>query len=477
MSNISGQWSSGFTYDKLGNALTTTDAEGVVITNTYDNLNRTETITYSGESSGQQSPIVYFTYDGIYYRSDNFRMQATGNAKGALTQVRNTISTSQTTAYDPLGRAEIYQQITDGQTYSSSYQYNLAGALVQETYPSGRTVKNEFNTDGDLSRIAGKANITAMEKTYANNFAYTAAGAIAKLKLGNGLWEAAKFNTRLQITELGLGIAEDNLNQWKVNYDYGEIEANGTLNTAKNTGNIAKQTISFQGLTNPFIQTYKYDSVNRLVDAVETNGVTQTWKQTFDYDRFGNRIEFYQKIGNLELVLNNRNHPSVDANTNKFLTSESYTYDKNGNITSDPTNGGNNSRSFTFSGENKQTEVRDASNNIVGQYFYDGEGKRVKKVTSTETTVFVYSDGKLIAEYSTQPPPISPTTNYVATDILQSVRAISNANGVVTSRRDFTPFGEELIPDGQFRKTDDKYLQEIDSVRQKFTGYQKDTES
>ncbi len=77
-------------------------------------------------------------------------MQAAGSAKGTLTQVRNGISTSQTITFDALGRAEIYQQITDSQTYSSSYQYNLSGALVQETYPSGRTVRNEFNPDGDL---------------------------------------------------------------------------------------------------------------------------------------------------------------------------------------------------------------------------------------------------------------------------------------------------------------------------------------
>ena len=30
----------------------------------------------------------------------------------------------------------------------SSYVYNLSGALVQETYPSGRVVKNEFESDG-----------------------------------------------------------------------------------------------------------------------------------------------------------------------------------------------------------------------------------------------------------------------------------------------------------------------------------------
>lgn len=58
-------------------------------------------------------------------------------------------------------------------------------------------------------------------------------------------------------------------------------------------------------------------------------------------------------------------------------------------------------RQFTFNGDNKQTEVK-KDGVTIGRYFYDGEGKRVKKETDTETTVFVYSAGKLIAEYSTQ---------------------------------------------------------------------------
>ena len=81
-----------------------------------------------------------------------------------------------------------------------------------------------------------------------------------------------------------------------------------------------------------------------------------------------------------------------------------------------------------------------------------------------------------MAEYSTAAPPTNPTTNYTATDQLGSPRVITNALGQVTSRRDFLPFGEELSPDGNYRKTSDKYGA-TDSVRQRFTGYQKDTET
>ena len=43
------------------------------------------------------------------------------------------------------------------------------------------------------------------------------------------------------------------------------------------------------------------------------------------------------------------------------------------------------------------------SNTPDATYSYDGEGKRVKKISSLETTVFVYNaSGQLVAEYSTR---------------------------------------------------------------------------
>ncbi|MEK6303636.1 MAG: hypothetical protein AABO41_23270 [Acidobacteriota bacterium] len=38
-------------------------------------------------------------------------------------------------------------------------------------------------------------------------------------------------------------------------------------------------------------------------------------------------------------------------------------------------------------------------NGTVGQYFYDGDGRRAKKIDGGGTTIFVYNaDGQLIAE-------------------------------------------------------------------------------
>jgi RHS repeat-associated protein len=496
-------WTAGFAYDILGNIKRTTDATGVNIVNEYDKASRVTKRCYSipGISTtatecsqltsqlSENTPTVEYFYDGKGL--DN--AQSPNYAKGKLTKVNNGISQTRYTTFDNFGRLTSSEQrtpvnletIADAVPRVSLYEYNFSGAMVKETYPSLRVVENAFESDGDLSRIYGKANTNATERTYANSLSYTADGRIERLRLGNGLWESAKFNSRLQVTELALGVGINEASRLKLNYEYGELQSDGTtVDAIKNTGNIAKQTVNFNGLTNPFVQTFKYDSLYRLKEAKETVGTNTnaTWKQNFDYDRFGNRISLVDEINGQIQTNTNLNHPTIDANKNRFDLNQGYVYDKNGNLTTDAQN-----RTFTFNGENKQTEVRDATNlnpltNIIGRYYYDGEGKRVKKKvfgstgTVTEETVFVYSNGKLVAEYSTLPAPQSPTTSYTMTDLLDSPRVITNALGEVTSRRDFKPFGEEIGAETNYRTANRKYGTG-DNIRQKFTGYQKDAET
>ncbi len=491
--NTSGQWTAAYAYDGIGNLIKTTDATGVNIINEYDKAGRVTRRCYSkanlwlpsatncggitGGNISDTTPEVKYYYDGKELAQE----QAPHNyAKGKLTVVRSSISETRYKLFDNFGRLTEMEQktpfgielVNDAPAQVSKYVYDFGGRLVKEIYPSGREVKNEFESDGDLMRVFGKANANATEKTYVNSFSYTASGGISRVRLGNGKWETAKFNDRQQITELGLGNSATDASAWKVNYEYGEIENNGTLSTSKNTGNIARQTLSFAGLANPLVQTYRYDSVYRLKEAKETSNSNPepNWSQNYDYDRYGNRTVFNENIGGIE----NNQTPAINQLTNRF-TSTNFTYDKNGNITKDISRFSQ-ARDFVFNAENKQIEIKDASNNVIGKYYYDGEGKRVKKVTDTETTVFVYSGGKLVAEYSTQLSQ-TPTTSYTTTDHLGTPRVITDALGQVKARRDFMPFGEELTINVGGRSTNLKYGGAADDVRQKFTGYQMDTET
>jgi hypothetical protein len=97
-----------------------------------------------------------------------------------------------------------------------------------ETYSSGRVITNGFDTDGQLASVSSKSNPTATPRTYANAFTYTPSGVISSMRLGNGKFESTSFNSRLQPTQIALGTsATNNTSLLKLNYDYGELNANG----------------------------------------------------------------------------------------------------------------------------------------------------------------------------------------------------------------------------------------------------------
>ena len=450
-------WTIGFTYDNNGNLLTSRDANNVVITSTYDALNRPLTRSYS-----DSTPTVTYTYDNSQVPF----------SKGRLTKISSSISEMRYTEYDEMGRLVTSVQETDNVDYPSEYKYNLAGILVEQTYPSGRVVKHVLDNNGDISMIQSKRNENFGFWNYAKHFEYTASGVIKHLQLGNGLWESAVMNSRNQVLQLRMGNSPTNANLMHLTYDYGEFDTNGNVDTTKNAGNIAKQTISFDGLAIPFVQTYNYDSLDRITEAKETVNSTQTWTQEFGYDRYGNRTSHSETVHGQAKPINEVTLPSVDANTNRFTSTNDYEYDAVGNLIRDI-----HGRQFTFNGDNKQVEVKDSQNSTIGEYVYDGSGKRIKKITASEYVIFVYDGlGKLIGEYSTDGLPQNPMVHYTATDPLGSPRVLTNENGEIISRRDFMPFGEEVTADQTYRTAAHKYGVG-DNVRQKFTGYERDDET
>lgn len=103
-----------------------------------------------------------------------------------LPNAMNGVSEDRFTEFDNHGRLKASQQFIDGQTYGFQYGYNVSGGLIEQTYPSGRVVRNYLDQDGGLNVITSKA-LNGPNKVVASNFDYTAAGGIKNMKLGNGL--------------------------------------------------------------------------------------------------------------------------------------------------------------------------------------------------------------------------------------------------------------------------------------------------
>lgn len=255
----------------------------------------------------------------------------------------------------------------------------------------------------------------------------------------------------------------------KLEYGYGTA--------TQNNGSMKSQRISFNGLVQAFEQTYTYDDLNRLQQAKEVVGTAETWKETFTIDRSGNREFDAANTTTLGSCPQTVCNPDINPANNRFLASQGYGYDENGNVTQDATG-----QRFGYDAENHQKEffiAGNSSSNPDATYAYDGDGRRVKKISSTETTVFVYNAiGQLVAEYSTQIETANPQTSYLTTDHLGSPRVITDKTGNVLSRRDFMPFGEELGAGVGTRTTNDKYsVTGADNVRKRYTGYEKDQET
>jgi RHS repeat-associated protein len=317
----------------------------------------------------------------------------------------------------------------------------------------------------EKSRVFGGTKGT-QNTLYANAISYNSAGAMERLRLGNGKWETAKYNERLQVTQIGLGNSASDTSLLKLEFGYG--------NNTQNNGAMRSQKISFNGLSQPFEQTYAYDDLNRLQSATETvnNASTTTWKQTFQYDRFGNRRLDGANTTTIG-VSNKVTNPLINTADNRLKkdqdgdTITDYDYDKNGNLTQD-----SEGKTFLYDAESHQKEVK-VNGVSRGIYLYDGEGRRVKKISDLETTIFVYDGGgQLVAEYSTQQAS-TPQVSYLTQDHLGSPRIITDNTGKVIARKDFGAFGDETMTSQ--RTTALGYKPE--EIRQDYTGYQKDDES
>jgi RHS repeat-associated protein len=160
---------------------------------------------------------------------------------------------------------------------------------------------------------------------------------------------------------------------------------------------------------------------------------------------------------------------AFNANTNRLTTA--WGHDAAGNITTDAT-----ARTFLYDAENRQTSYNTGNAMLNATYDYDGDGRRVRKLQNGKTTVWVYdAAGRLAAEYSDEIASNSGTT-YVTADHLGSTRILTDAAGNVQSRTDYLPFGEEIASNWGNRSSIAGYTA-VTSIRQKFTGKERDGES
>jgi RHS repeat-associated protein len=208
---------------------------------------------------------------------------------------------------------------------------------------------------------------------------------------------------------------------------------------------------------------------------------TVSWTQDYACDTFGN------------MTMSTGPSITISKATNR-ITTPGYVYDNSGNVTADP-----NGKTYFYDAENRLWQVKQGTT-VLATFVYDGEGQRVRKnvpAASPTTTRFLYGmGGSLVAEYAgtstfalakeyahgasgllaaVDVSGSTHTVNYLTPDHLGTPRILTNAAGGVVSRHDYKPFGEEIGVGASYGRTAAGYGA-TDTVRQAFTGYQRDVE-
>ncbi|MEK7406086.1 MAG: hypothetical protein AAB225_13345, partial [Acidobacteriota bacterium] len=307
---------------------------------------------------------------------------------------------------------------------------------------------------------------------YASSVAYAPQGAIAQVALANGVVETWTYNERLQAQTVTAAKGGTLLG---LTYGYA---------LGNNNGNVLSQTINAAGLAS-FTQSYQYDDVNRLMQVQETasGAASGNWSAAFGYGPYGNRwvsgASFPLNLATpvAQSQYNEANNRLAKMSDNQPLPADAY--DGAGNLWNHPYVG-----QMSYDWDNRLVQF--VKTGSVVDLAYDGEGRRVKKVANGVTTVYAYdAQGNLAAEYASQVPPALCARCFLTADALGSTRLVTDENGAVKQRRDYLPFGEEILANSSFGNRQvvrdglppgQTTYNAADGPTQQFTGKERDAE-
>jgi RHS repeat-associated protein len=436
----------GYQFNQFDLIAQRTDNRGVITTYGYDGMNRLSSVSYNVGTTGVPA-TASLTY---IYGTNSAQFN-----NGRLLQLVDGLG-SEVYSYDALGRRTNIAKTIGTVTYNLGYGYNLANQIASITYPSGRLISYNHDSYGRLASIV--ATKSGVNTTYANNYTYNPDMEVTGLSYGNGVTGSFGFNSHN--FQLG-SLSYSNPTQTLVSLSYGYGQNGG------NNGQITQIADNIQPGRSV---TYSYDALKRIQSAVTVGSASfAQWGLSWTYDRYGNRNSQTVTAGSAP-----SQSASADVTTNHII---GYGYDANGNLTFEPSL----NYSYTY---DEQNHLVGFSGNGTSSFGYDGNGFRVKKVATDGTvTFYIFTQGRIIAEYLNSNPGASPgrefvyqedgrylltiagdgTLDYYHPDHL-SVRLTTDAAGNDAGDRGTYPYGELWYSSGQF-------------TRNNFSTYKLETES
>jgi len=390
-----------FTYNNLGEMISATDLGNGTYnyaTAQDDSSSITsptgETLKYSYDEKRNLTKITYGdnTVKQFSYGTDN-RLSKTTLPSG------ETISYT----YDSAGR-EIKQTLSSGEvinttyneegsvatrtnsTGTTTYHYNLSGSLSGIDYPSGSSIKYEYDILGRVVKVTEKASPNSQPAV--TEYTYDEVGNIKTVKDPVGGVTLMTYDAVNRLTEKTLPSGV------KSTYTYNDLDQVMSIVHKKADGSVLSSvTYERKGIGEPSKITREdgsyvnltYDSALRLTSESYYNvgGVLQE-QISYTYDASGKRTTKVDSNGS-----HNYNYGAGYQliSVNESSETENYNHDTNGrvsNISRDANNW-----NLEYDSFNHLTGAKNQTTGDEIKYQYDAEGRRVGAINGTETRKFL----------------------------------------------------------------------------------------
>ena len=442
------------TYDLNGNALTVTDANGNVTTNTYDALNRvlTANTVCSDTSKNVSKSYVY----------DNMGRVRSKTANGVQTSYQ----------YDSLGR--VYQELSPksfkGYFYEGVSQYakeQLVGINHQTMYSS---TQYEYDAEMRIAQVKESGNLTA-------TYTYDANGNKVSETLANGVVSTYSYNGCNKVTKLVTKSGNSDISSYEYSYYLDGSDAckvrneNGTIETTSydydGLKRLTRESISNGKTADTY--SYEYDDYGNRSKMV-ANG-SEEYETVYDYTVNGKYTALLQKeIKTVEETSNATISDGLAISPTDLITSTAadakteetaYSYDANGN-------------QITKTAEGKtETNTYDGLNQLIGftdgettaSYKYNADGLRTSKTVDGKTINHIWDGSKqiivdmddsdwysaevyvrgtnLLAKFSKQSGNVKTDYQYYTQNAHGDVVNLTDSTGAITKSYKYDAFGVE----------------------------------
>ena len=456
-------WSDYFKYDNRGNVIERRDARRVKTTYNYNNdpLNRLQSVSYDTSNAIDASTIaaastVTYSYETT---SSKDKTRLVGIELGTPNS-NTTDFGEQSFSYDSEGRlSNVVQSYGSSRSATTNYEFDSLNRLSKIKYPaqygqSGNPIREAVPTYDLASR---QKKMTYNSTVMADNPVFNASSQTTQLDIGSALQEQYTFDPKtglLTQQKVMQGTTE------RVNLEYNYTLTNATNNGGVKTGQLAfvKDNLGTNGNRN---RQFTYDKLGRLTQAQGGSNGT-LWSQTYDYDRWGNRISVTKSgnsAGGGAIDSDGLASVNYDTATNR-MTGTDFTYDKAGNQTKSNEHGQSNTYKYDAAG--RLAEVTSGGNTHT--YSYGASNQRLQMVeagTGGSTTLYTWDGNSVIAEYNGANNGMVWTKSYVhlggrvlATDSTGGIqyhhpdrlgtRLVTNTSGGVVSENIGLPFGNTI---------------------------------